>query len=677
MKIDHRGISHQNMNRFYVTTPIYYVNDRPHIGHAYTTVLADVLSRYHRLLGEACFFLTGTDEHGQKVQAAAEKRGVDPQIHCDETCERFRELWVKLNISNDDFIRTTEARHKGFVQEKLSLLWQKGEIYAADYEGWYCVGCERFYTAKEVSDETCPEPGCSGRKLQFLQEKNYFFRMSKYQDWLIRTIEEKAGFIYPESRKNEVLGFLRAPLADLCISRPKRRLAWGIELPFDADYVTYVWFDALLNYMSAVSKKPGIWPASVHLIGKDILITHAVYWPTMLKAMGEPLPETILAHGWWLSKSSKMSKSVGNVINPLDMLNRYGPDTLRYFLMREMVLGQDSDFSEELFVKRVDTDLANDLGNMLSRIVKFSLRHFSGDLKRSGVPVDKEEEALMEKTRALPAKVGAAVSGFRLEQGIEAVMENIRCINRFFDAKSPWHQTKKEPEQARLTIAWAAEALRICLRLLEPVMPTKMVEGLARLGSANGVASWSSDIAIRVSDGESLFPRIMNGGDKPAPTQVEQPKTVTAGLNILRAKIISAVPHPSADRLYHLQVDDGTRVRSVCAGLRAHYSAEELGGRRVALLANLKPANLRGILSEGMLLAASGAEKLEMVDPGDGPLGEAFGESPEPVGEITLKDFQAHALSTVGGEVICDGKLLKSASGQTLRSRLADGAPVR
>ncbi|NHZ85751.1 MAG: methionine--tRNA ligase, partial [Planctomycetia bacterium] len=348
-------------NNYFLTTPIYYVNDKPHIGHAYTTILADVLARFHRTVGDEVFFLTGLDEHGLKVQQAADKKGITPQMHCDEMAPRFINLWRKLHIRYDDFIRTTEVRHENVVQDILKSVYEKGDIYFDEYTGEYCVGCERFYTEKELVDGKCPQ---HNKPLESITEKNYFFRMSKYQQKLIDYINDNAEFIQPKHRKNEILGFLRQPLDDLCISRPKSRLSWGIELPFDKDYVTYVWFDALINYVSAPGystddKSFNKWWPAVHLIGKDILMTHAVYWPTMLFSANISQPKTIFAHGWWLSGESKMSKSLGNVVNPLDLIDKYGVDPLRYYLMREMVLGQDASFTIESFIKRYNSDLAN------------------------------------------------------------------------------------------------------------------------------------------------------------------------------------------------------------------------------------------------------------------------------------------------------------------------------
>jgi len=338
--------------KFYITTPIYYVNDKPHIGHAYTTILADVLARYHRAEGNEVFFLTGLDEHGQKVQQAAEKRGVAPKEHCNTMAPRFLELWEKLHISNDDFIRTTEERHVKVVQSILRMVYENGDIYEDEYEGLYSVSEERFITEKEA------ESG-EFRDIKKLKEKNYFFKMSAYQQPLIDHINRHPDFIQPVHRKNEILGFLRKPLGDLCISRPKTRLSWGIDLPFDKDYVTYVWFDALINYVTATGfgtddhRYKKWWPCEYHLIGKDILTTHAVYWPTMLMSAKMPLPKSIFAHGWWLSGESKMSKSLGNVVNPLDLIEKFGVDPVRYYLMREMVLGQDASFTIRIIRQKV------------------------------------------------------------------------------------------------------------------------------------------------------------------------------------------------------------------------------------------------------------------------------------------------------------------------------------
>ena len=414
-------------NSFYISTPIYYVNDKPHIGHAYTTILADVIARFYRQLNYDTFFLTGLDEHGQKVQEAASNRKVEPQDHCNEMAPRFTELWEKLHISNDDFIRTTEERHKKVVQEFLQLVFDKGDIYKDEYTGLYSVSEERFITEKEA------ESGIF-RDIKELKEINYFFKMSNFQTQLIEHIENNNNFIQPAHRKNEILGFLKQPLSDLCISRPKSRLNWGIELPFDDEYVTYVWFDALINYLTATGYGEDDlsynkwWPADCHLIGKDILTTHAVYWPTMLLSAGIPLPKTIFAHGWWLSDSSKMSKSIGNVVNPLDLIEEYGVDPVRYYLMREMVLGQDANFTMESFIKRYNSDLANDYGNLLNRVSTLIKKNYDGLIPDKGEQTSSEEE-IIKSAEALLNGMSNKIKEMKINDSIEDIMKFVRSIN--------------------------------------------------------------------------------------------------------------------------------------------------------------------------------------------------------------------------------------------------------
>jgi methionyl-tRNA synthetase len=472
---------------FYVTTPIYYVNDEPHIGHAYTTVLADVLARAHRLIGDSTFFLTGVDEHGQKVQDAARARGVDPQTHCDDMVVRFQSLWRRLEIRNDDFIRTTEDRHKRIVHAFIERIREAGDIYDSVYEGWYCVPDERFWTEKDLLQPNNHCPLCN-RPCVTLTERNYFFRMSKYQEWLIRYIEENPEFIQPETRRNEVLGFLGKPLEDLCISRPKSRLSWGIPLAFDPDYVAYVWVDALVNYYSAVigeTRADGTpwWPADLHLIGKDILTTHAVYWPTLLQSAGLPLPKTILAHGWWLISNTKMGKSLGNVVRPIEMAEKYGHDAFRYFLMRDMVLGADANFSEEALVARINSDLANDLGNCLNRVEKLVTTHFGGKIPAPGAQQDEPERTVADLGRATVEQVPGLISSLKLHAAIESTLQLVRATNRYLEQKAPWKAVKTEGPAAIGPTLWtAAEALRLAACLLSPVMPAKCGEILHRLG---------------------------------------------------------------------------------------------------------------------------------------------------------------------------------------------------
>ena len=464
------------MNKFYITTPIYYVNDEPHIGHAYTTILADVINRYYKGIGYKTFFLTGTDEHGLKVQQAAQKNKISEQEHVDKHVEAFKNIWEKLNIKYDYFIRTTDENHIQKVQYALQYLFDKGEIYLDEYEGLYSVSEERFITQKEADEGNF-------REIKKLKEKNYFFKMSKYQKELIKHINENPEFIKPESRKNEILGFLNNDLQDLCISRPKKRLSWGIELPFDENYVTYVWFDALINYISAIGwnsnqeKFDSCWPADYHLMAKDILTTHCVYWPTMLMACGIPLPKTIFAHGWWLIDNVKMSKSIGNVVKPLDLAKQYGSDSLRYYLMRNMVLGQDASFTYESFVERYNSDLANDYGNLVNRILILISKYFDGKVPESFNYNDVDLE-LIAKAKQAPNKIIENYNNLKLHEAIDLIFELFRNLNKYLELKSPWKTIKDESkyEDTSSTLYISVEILRLCTVLLSPVMPKKAVE---------------------------------------------------------------------------------------------------------------------------------------------------------------------------------------------------------
>ena len=493
-------------NSFYISTPIYYVNDKPHIGHAYTTILADVIARFYRQLNYDTFFLTGLDEHGQKVQEAASNRKVEPQDHCNEMAPRFTELWEKLHISNDDFIRTTEERHKKVVQEFLQLVFDKGDIYKDEYTGLYSVSEERFITEKEA------ESGIF-RDIKELKEINYFFKMSNFQTQLIEHIENNNNFIQPAHRKNEILGFLKQPLSDLCISRPKSRLNWGIELPFDDEYVTYVWFDALINYLTATGYGEDDlsynkwWPADCHLIGKDILTTHAVYWPTMLLSAGIPLPKTIFAHGWWLSDSSKMSKSVGNVVNPLDLIQEYGVDPVRYYLMREMVLGQDANFTMESFIKRYNSDLANDYGNLLNRVSTLIKKNYDGLIPDKGEQTSSEEE-IIKSAEALLNGMSNKIKEMKINDSIEDIMKFVSSINKYMEEQKPWKLIKEDRVGAGTVLYTAGESMRVATILLSPVMPNRCAEVLHTFNSGKSLEWGGLKPGVKLNDHETLFPRI-------------------------------------------------------------------------------------------------------------------------------------------------------------------------
>jgi methionyl-tRNA synthetase len=608
------------MKTFYLTTPIYYVNDKPHIGHAYTTILADVLTRFHRNSGEDVFFLTGLDEHGQKVQQAAEKHGVDPQKHCNEMAPRFLKLWENLHIQNDDFIRTTEKRHVDVVQHILQKVYDKGDIYEDEYEGLYSVSEERFITKKEADSGEF-------RDIKELKEKNYFFKMSNYQQALIDHIKNNSDFIQPKHRKNEVLGFLKQPLEDLCISRPKSRLGWGIELPFDSDYVTYVWFDALINYITA----PGYnvneenfnkyWPANYHLIGKDILTTHSVYWPTMLMSANIPLPQAIFAHGWWLIGESKMSKSLGNVVDPLGLIEEYGVDSVRYYLMREMVLGQDASFTIESFIKRYNSDLANDFGNLLSRISNLLKKFFD-----SRIPQDEDDsaEGLDVKSKAVEtvAIVWEKIEVMRVNEAIEIILQFVRSINKYIETKAPWKLAKEEPEIAGKVLFTAAEALRVSAILLSPIMPNRTQTVLETLGATESGLDWgglTSGIEIKLHD--PLFPRINikklensveNHGKK---EELENVITFDEFQNVelKTAKILKAEKVDGADKLLKLQIKVGDEQRQIVSGIAQFYPPEELVEKMIVVVTNLKPATIFGIESNGMLLAAKNGRTLTLM----------------------------------------------------------------
>ena len=608
------------MKTFYLTTPIYYVNDKPHIGHAYTTILADVLTRFHRNSGEDVFFLTGLDEHGQKVQQAAEKHGVDPQKHCNEMAPRFLKLWENLHIQNDDFIRTTEKRHVDVVQHILQKVYDKGDIYEDEYEGLYSVSEERFITKKEADSGEF-------RDIKELKEKNYFFKMSNYQQALIDHIKNNSDFIQPKHRKNEVLGFLKQPLEDLCISRPKSRLGWGIELPFDSDYVTYVWFDALINYITA----PGYnvneenfnkyWPANYHLIGKDILTTHSVYWPTMLMSANIPLPQAIFAHGWWLIGESKMSKSLGNVVDPLGLIEEYGVDPVRYYLMREMVLGQDASFTIESFIKRYNSDLANDFGNLLSRISNLLKKFFDGR-----IPQDEDDsaEGLDVKSKAVEtvAIVWEKIEVMRVNEAIEIILQFVRSINKYIETKAPWKLAKEEPEIAGKVLFTAAEALRVSAILLSPIMPNRTQTVLETLGATESGLDWGGlTSGIEIKPHDPLFPRINikklensveNHGKK---EELENVITFDEFQNVelKTAKILKAEKVDGADKLLKLQIKVGDEQRQIVSGIAQFYPPEELVEKMIVVVTNLKPATIFGIESNGMLLAAKNEKTLTLM----------------------------------------------------------------
>jgi len=513
---------------FYVTTPIYYVNDVPHIGHAYTTIAADILARYHRMQGNHVFFLTGTDEHGQKVEKAAREKNLSPKDHADAMVENYKILWNKLEIRNDAFIRTTDTDHRDTVQRVLQLLFEKGEIEKRVYSGWYCVPDERFWTEKEVVNGNCPD---CGRPVEQIAEENYFFLMSRYHGRLIQHIEGNPFFILPETRRNEVLGFLKNnPLGDLCISRPKQRLTWGIPLPFDDNFVTYVWFDALLNYYSSTKylvpastglKPEDWWPPDHHLIGKDILTTHAIYWSAMLMALGLSLPRNLFAHGWWTVEGKKMSKSLGNVVNPDEVIDRFGADAFRYFLFREVPFGLDGDFSEQALIKRINTDLANDLGNLVSRVCTMIVKYRGGVVpspvvvKDRGTFEGKIKDWFSDQEDSLPEKFDALLNRLEFHTALTLLWSFINEVNEYVQHSEPWKE--KDQETLSNILYTLAESLRLIALFVYPFMPSTAEKIWKQLDIPAGPLE--SDLAIqakwgkshpgaKISKGTALFPRI-------------------------------------------------------------------------------------------------------------------------------------------------------------------------
>ena len=625
---------------YYITTPIYYPSDKLHIGHAYCTTIADTLARFHRAKGEEVFFLTGSDEHGLKIQRKAQEKGITPIEYVDAIIANFKQLWNELNISNNDFIRTSEERHHKVVQDVLTKIFEQGDIYKKNYEGLYCVPCESYWLERQLVDGKCPD---CGRPVEKMQEESYFFKLSKYQEWWLQFIEENPNFIQPASRRNEMINFVKQGLEDLCITRTT--FDWGIPVPFDKKHVVYVWFDALLNYLTGIKYGTDdamfnkFWPASLHLVGKEIVRFHTIIWPIMLKAMGVELPQKVYGHGWLVIDGDKMSKSKGNVIDPLALIDEFGADAIRYFLLREIVFGNDGNFSRDALITRINSDLANDLGNLLHRTVSMIEKYHGGIVTNTGV-IEAVDEDLMALVKTTAENFAKDMDAMEINSAIKGVWALISRANKYIDETAPWILAKDEAKAARLqTVMYnLAETLRVVAILVAPFIPSTSPKIYTQLGLEVPAEFLLTDAEFgkiadgtKVQKGEPLYPRIeiaedgatIIGGKRyepkveVAPAPVEEPKvemepikeeiTIDAFEKIdLRVGTVKAAEKvKKSKKLLKLQVMIGDEERTIVSGIAQYYEPEALIGRNVIVIANLAPAKLFGIESFGMLLAAS------------------------------------------------------------------------
>ena len=633
----------EEKNTFYITTPIYYPSGNLHSGHAYTTVAADAIARYKRLRGYEVMFLTGTDEHGQKIQRKAEEKGVEPIKYVDEIVSGIQKLWSQLDISHDDFIRTTEKRHKEIVEKIFDQLYQQGDIYLDQYEGWYCTPCESFFTERQLDDGKCPD---CGRPVEKVKEESYFFKMSKYADRLVEFYEENPEFIQPESRKNEMLNnFIKPGLEDLAVSRTT--FDWGVRVPGDPKHVIYVWIDALSNYITTLGygtdhdeRFQKFWPADVHLVGKEIVRFHTIYWPIMLMALDLPLPKKVFAHGWLLMKDGKMSKSKGNVVDPVDLIDRYGLDALRYYLLREVPFGSDGVFTPEAFVERTNYDLANDLGNLLNRTVAMINKYFNGEIQTIQLNETEYDRELMNVASTTREQVEEALENMQFSVALSTLWQFISRTNKYIDENEPWVLAKDDAKKERLgnVMAHLVESLRQIAIMLQPFLTSTPQKIFSQLGlEKEEQQKWESLHTIDgipagtiVQKGKPIFPRLDNEVEvqaikdmmaPPAPKKEEtkeEPKEqeiapeVTIDdflkLDFRVGEVIEAEQVKKADKLLKLRVDLGYEKRQVVSGIAEHYKPGELVGKKVIVVSNLKPVKLRGELSQGMILAGEDDE---------------------------------------------------------------------